>query len=154
MSPMIYLAPLQGITDRIESFLEKTMPVLKPKLSIKLRTGLKSSNEALHLIPLFNRFDLDELIIHPRTAVQMYEGDVDLDMFERCLNLSRHGVVYNGDIYSTEDFNVLSGRFRQINSWMIGRGLIANPFLAEEIKFDTKKARHEKVQKYVHRYRK
>jgi tRNA-dihydrouridine synthase len=131
--------------DRIESFLEKTMPVLKPKLSIKLRTGLKSSDEALRLIPLFNRFDLDELIIHPRTAAQMYSGSVDLEMFEKCLNLTKHRVVYNGDIYSMEDFNALSGRFRQINSWMIGRGLIGNPFLAEEIKFDIKKARHEKV---------
>ncbi|MBP1710702.1 MAG: tRNA-dihydrouridine synthase [Deltaproteobacteria bacterium] len=131
--------------DRIESFLGKTMPVLKPKLSIKLRTGLKHSDEALHLIPLFNRFDLDELIIHPRTAVQMYEGDVDLDMFERCLNLSEHGVVYNGDIYSIDDFNALAGRFPQVKSWMIGRGLIGNPFLAENIKFNTEKTRNEKI---------
>lgn len=132
--------------DRIESFLEKTIPVLKPKLSIKLRTGLKCSDEALSLIPIFNRFDLDELIIHPRTAAQMYSGSVDLEMFERCLNLSKHRVVYNGDIYSMDNFNALSNRFQQVKTWMIGRGLIGNPILAEEIKFDTQKARHEKVQ--------
>lgn len=132
--------------DKIESFLDKTMPVLKPKLSIKLRTGLKCSEDVLCLIPIFNRFDLDELIIHPRTAVQMYAGSVDLEMFENCLNLSKHRVVYNGDIYSMEDFHTIFGRFQQVKSWMIGRGLIGNPFLAEEIKFDTKKTSHEKVQ--------
>lgn len=131
--------------DRIESFLEKTMPVLKPKLSIKLRTGFRYSDEALSLIPLFNRFDLDELIIHPRTALQMYEGDVDLDIFERCLHLSRHRVAYNGDINTIEDFNTLSARFPQIKSWMIGRGLIGNPFLAKKIKFNSEKTRHEKI---------
>ena len=130
--------------DRIESFLEKTIPVLKPKLSLKLRTGLKCSDEALRLIPIFNRFDLDDLIIHPRTAAQMYGGDVDLEMFERCLNLSKHRVVYNGDIYSMEDFNTLASRFQQVKTWMIGRGLIGNPFLAEEIKFGTKKTHHKK----------
>src|SRR5690606_1418780 len=132
--------------DRIESFLEKTIPVLKPKLSLKLRTGLKCSDEALRLIPIFNRFDLDDLIIHPRTAAQMYGGDVDLEMFERCLNLSKHRVVYNADIYSMEKFNTLASLFQQVKTWMIGRGLIGNPFLAEEIKSDIKKTRHEKVQ--------
>jgi tRNA-dihydrouridine synthase B len=131
--------------DRIESFLEKTMPTLKPKLSIKLRIGLKYPDEVLQLIPIFNRFELEELIIHPRTGTQMYEGEVDLDMFEQCLNLSKHRVVYNGNIDSLEKFEILSKRFGSIDRWMIGRGLIANPFLAEKIKFNTEKLFHEKI---------
>jgi len=120
--------------DRIESFLEKAMPAIKPKLSIKLRLGLKYPDEVLELIPIFNRFPLEELIIHPRTGVQMYEGEVDLDMFEQCLNLTKHRVVYNGDIDSFEKYKMLSLRFGSIKRWMIGRGLIGNPFLAEKIK--------------------
>jgi len=130
---------------RIESFLEKTMPALKPKLSIKLRIGLKYPDEVLQLIPIFNQYPLEELIIHPRTGVQMYEGKVDLDMFEQCLNLTKHRVVYNGDIDSFEKFEMLSLRFGSIKRWMIGRGLIGNPFLAEKIKFNTEKPYDEKI---------
>jgi len=130
---------------RVESFLEKAMPAIKPKLSIKLRIGLTYPDEVLQLIPIFNRFQLEELIIHPRTGVQMYGGEVDLDIFEQCLGLSKHRVVYNGDIDSLEKLEMLSNRFGSVDRWMIGRGLLANPFLADEIKFHTEKPYGEKI---------
>ena len=77
--------------------------------------------------------------------MQMYEGDVDLDMFEQCLVLSKHRIVYNGDIDSVEKLEMLSLRFGSIERWMIGRGLLANPFLAEKIKFHTEKSYDEKI---------
>jgi tRNA-dihydrouridine synthase len=131
--------------DRVESFLEKTIPAIKSKLSIKLRIGLKYPDEVLQLIPIFNQYPIEELIIHPRTGVQMYEGKVDLDMFEQCLDLTKHRVVYNGDIDSSEKLEMLSKRFGSIDRWMIGRGLLANPFLVEKIKFHTEKPYDEKI---------
>jgi tRNA-dihydrouridine synthase B len=131
--------------DRVESFLEKAMPAIKLKLSIKLRIGFKYPDEVLELIPIFNRFPLEELIIHPRTGVQMYEGDVDLDIFGQCLNLSKHRVVYNGDIDSLEKLEMLAQRFGSVERWMIGRGLLRDPFLAENIKFNTEKPYAEKI---------
>jgi tRNA-dihydrouridine synthase len=131
--------------ERVEAFLEKTVPVLKPKLSIKLRIGLKYPDEVLQLIPIFDQYPLEELIIHPRTGVQMYEGEVDLDIFEQCLNLAKHRIVYNGDIDSFKKYEMLSQRFRSVDRWMIGRSLIGNPFLAEKIKFHTEKPYHEKI---------
>ena len=130
---------------KIESFLEKAMSAIKPKLSIKLRIGLRYPDEVLQLIPIFNRFPLEELIIHPRTGAQMYEGEVDLDIFEQCLCLSNHRVVYNGDIDSFEKLEMLSKRFGSVERWMIGRGLLGNPFLAEKIKFNTEKPYDEKI---------
>jgi tRNA-dihydrouridine synthase B len=130
---------------KIESFLETIRPAIKPKLSVKLRIGLKYPDEILQLIPIFNRFPLEELIIHPRTGVQMYTGKVDLDMFEQCLGLSQHRVVYNGDIDSLEKYEMLAKRFGSIDRWMIGRGLIGDPFLAEKIKFHTEKPYGEKI---------
>jgi tRNA-dihydrouridine synthase len=133
---------------KVESFLEKTMPALKSKLSIKLRIGLKYPDEVLQIMPIFNRFQLEELIIHPRTGEQMYEGEVDLDIFEQCLGLSKHRVVYNGDIDSLEKLEILSKRFGSVDRWMIGRGLIGNPFLAEKIKFNTEKPYHNLFYEY------
>jgi len=130
---------------RVESFLEKTFSSLKSKLSIKLRLGLEYPDEILQLIPIFNRYPVEELIIHPRTGRQMYEGEVDLDMFGRGLDLSQHRVVYNGDIDSEEKYGMLAKRFARVDRWMIGRGLLRDPFLAEKIKFNTGKTYPEKV---------
>jgi len=130
---------------RVEAFMEKALPALKPALSIKLRLGLTCPDEVLELIPIFNRFPLTELIIHPRTGVQMYEGEVNLDVFGQCLTLSQHRIVYNGDIDSFEKYDLLAKRFGSVDRWMIGRGLIGDPFLAEKIKFNTEKPCHEKI---------
>ncbi|HPK53212.1 MAG TPA: tRNA-dihydrouridine synthase family protein, partial [Smithellaceae bacterium] len=131
--------------DRVESFLEKVMPAVNPKLSIKLRIGFKDPADVLQLLPVFNNYPLEELIIHPRTGLQMYKGTVDLAMFTQCLQLSRHRVVYNGDIDSAEKFAALANQFEVVDRWMIGRGLIGNPFLAEEIKSRMQKPYAEKV---------
>ncbi len=130
---------------KVESFLKKTFASLKPKLSIKLRIGMEYPDEVLKLIPIFNRFPVEELIIHPRTGRQLYEGEVDLDMFGQCLDASKHRIVYNGDIDSAEKYLMLAKRFVRVDRWMIGRGLLRNPFLAEQIKFNTGKTYLEKV---------
>jgi tRNA-dihydrouridine synthase len=44
----------------------------------------------------------------------------------------RHPVVYNGDIFSVQDFVRIRDRFPDCERVMLGRGLIANPALARE----------------------
>ena len=122
--------------DIIESFLEKTLSAIPNTLSIKTRLGYNNENEIFLIIPIFNRYPLEEIIIHPRTGIQMYEGTPDLDTFEKCLLQSAHPVVYNGDITDLDTFRTLSGRFENINRWMIGRGALTNPFLPATIKND------------------
>jgi tRNA-dihydrouridine synthase len=120
--------------DRIDAFLEKVIPVIPGELSIKARLGRYSDEEIFRLIPVFNRYPLKEVIIHPRTGVQMYDGRPDIDVFGRCLDRLRHPVVYNGDINCLEDFSRLSNRFPTLDRWMIGRGALINPFLPAIIK--------------------
>ena len=131
---------------RIEEFLDKTIPSVKVRISVKLRTGLDYPDEILALVPIFNRYPLTELIIHPRTGRQMYRGDVDLEIFSRCLDLSTHETVYNGDIDSTEKFYRLSKRFPSVSRWMIGRGLLQDPFLAEKIVSGHSRSAAEKLE--------
>jgi len=121
-------------TDKIEAFLEETIPSLKGILSIKIRLGWQSRQEIFRLLPLLNRYPLEEVIIHPRTGAQGYEGDVDLEAFEKCRSIIECPVVYNGDIRTDEDFRKLSQRFDGLGRWMIGRGFLANPFLPLIIK--------------------
>ena len=42
--------------------------------------------------------------------------------------------IYNGDLKTLDDYSRLSERFPSVKGWMIGRGLLMNPFLAMEIK--------------------
>ncbi len=123
--------------DTIEAFLERVLAVIPNQLSVKLRLGRQDCSEIDALVPIFNRFPLKGLIIHPRTGEQMYTGHPDLGAFGRCLASSRHPVIYNGDITSAEDFNMLQKRFPGADGWMIGRGAIYDPFLPGCIKAET-----------------
>jgi tRNA-dihydrouridine synthase B len=80
-----------------------------------------------------NRYPLESIVIHPRTGIQMYKGAPDLDTFSACTDLLAADVVYNGDIFQLDDFRALSSRFPGIRRWMLGRGVLGNPMLPEEI---------------------
>ncbi len=121
-------------TDRIRAFLDHACAGLRGRMSIKLRLGWQSNDDIFVLLPLFNQYPLASVIIHPRTGVQRYGGRVDLDAFGRCLAICAHPVVYNGDICTPSDFAMLASRFKEISGWMIGRGAVADPFLASAIK--------------------
>ncbi len=118
----------------VEEFLDKTIPALPGGLSIKMRLGRNQAGEIDQLLPVLERYPIREIIIHPRTGRQMYTGRPDLDRFERCLGMTRHRVVYNGDITDLEGFAALRQRFPQVDCWMIGRGALADPFLPAAIK--------------------
>ena len=48
-----------------------------------------------------------------------------------------HKLYYNGDITTVSGFKKMQEMFPSIDHWMIGRGLIADPFLPNMIKANT-----------------
>ncbi len=125
---------LMPYPETISRFLERVVPELGGGLSIKLRLGRYDARELETLWPIFNRYPLTEVIIHPRLGKQLYSGSVDLEAFAQALTQTRHRICYNGDIRTVEEFQGLARRFPEIDTWMIGRGLLMNPFLAAEIR--------------------
>ncbi len=119
--------------EKIVAFLEHVMPRLKTRLSLKIRLGYHDHKESLTLLPLLDRYPLSEIIIHARLGKQLYRGTTYPDSFMLCQEVSAHRLVYNGDINTPSDYEELK---KSINAerWMIGRGLVANPFLPSEIK--------------------
>ena len=113
---------------------EKTCSEGKLRFSIKTRIGLRTAENAAELLKIYNRYPLCELIVHPRTQTDLYKGTPDLETFEMILEDSAHPVVYNGDIFTAGDYTELITRFPECPAVMIGRGLIANPALAREIR--------------------
>lgn len=118
----------------IERFLEVVCAGVTIDISIKLRLGLTDKSDILKVIPILNGFPLKKIIIHPRVGSQMYGGQVDLDAFAEATALSRHQVMYNGDIKNAETFVTLQKRFPSVTEWMIGRWGMYNPFLFSQIK--------------------
>lgn len=120
--------------EAVAAFLDQALPLMSGRLSIKMRLGRYHPDEIEALLPLLNRYPLDSIVIHPRTGTQMYTGRPDLDAFARCLALTSHRVIYNGDIVSRDVFEKLRDRFPRIGSWMIGRGILSDPMLPMLIK--------------------
>jgi len=120
--------------DAITHILDRVVPKLKPKLSIKMRLGYEDHRESLVLLPRLEHYPLASITIHARLGVQLYGGSVNLDHFDQCRALTTHRLIYNGDLVSRDTFLEFAGRFAAIDGWMIGRGLLMNPFLPAEIK--------------------
>ena len=119
----------------LAAMLEAGCETLGPgHLSLKVRLGLDDATLLPKRLPLIQSFPLRELCVHPRTAKQMYTGAVDLDAFARVAEACTLPLVYNGDIRAPADLPRLAARFPNVDRWMIGRGLVANPFLAESIR--------------------
>jgi len=120
-------AKIDHVLDRVHSETDVV-------LSMKMRMGYHDCNEILSVFPVLDKYPIKNIGIHARIGKQLYVGGVDLDGFERCIGATKHKLYYNGDITSVSFFNELQDRFPTIDHWMIGRGLIADPFLPNMIK--------------------
>lgn len=127
-------AGLLPFPDKIKSLLSGFFETTDLKLSVKLRAGLVSPKETEQIIPVLNQFPLTEIIVHPRIAKQLYSGETDSPLFQWVSQNCTHPVVYNGDIFSVAAFSEKRGLFPGTTTWMLGRGVLMNPFLPAEIK--------------------
>lgn len=122
--------------DETDEYLEAVFEAAQDKIhvSVKTRIGMYDTDNMAQLIEVFNRYPVSELTVHPRLGKQLYKGNADLDAFEFFYENSRCPVVYNGDIRSVADAEMIENRFPKISALMIGRGLLTDPALAREIK--------------------
>ncbi len=120
--------------EDVRGILDKVMPEIPVKLSVKARLGYESPDEIFSLLPVFNDYNISELTVHARTARQMYKGDVILDKFRELISGSKIPLGYNGDIYTVKDYQKFTAEFTGIDIIMLGRGLLVDPFLPGIIK--------------------
>jgi len=106
-------------------------------VSMKMRMGYEHAEEILDAFPILDAYPLKNIAIHARIGKQLYKGPVNLDAFEKCISSTKHKLYYNGDITSVAAYKAIEKRFPNIDHFMIGRGLIADPFLPSMIKNDT-----------------
>ena len=136
--------------DKVGTMLERVFEEIDIKFSVKCRLGYFDPKEIDAILPIFNKFPISELIIHPRIGKQLYKGEADVERFKALIPYINAPLVYNGDIVSEESFNRISNAVQPVNQFMLGRGILANPFLAEQIKND-KASTHDKTER-LHNY--
>jgi tRNA-dihydrouridine synthase len=123
--------------DKINNILDKVHNESDILVSMKMRMGYDTPEEILDVLPILDNYPLKNIAIHARIGKQLYKGGTNLEAFQKCLDISKHKMYYNGDITSVAAFKKLQERFASIDHWMIGRGLIADPFLPSMIKNNT-----------------
>ena len=111
----------------LDKFLEEIFAASSLPISVKTRLGLEKSEEFSAILEVLNQYPIKELTIHPRVRKQFYDGTVDMDMFDYAVKNSRNPLCYNGDILSLEQAKLLQEKYPEVQSVMIGRGLIADP---------------------------
>lgn len=125
--------------EELQAFLEEIFadePMVRGEIeiSVKTRCGKDSSEEWPRLLEIYNQYPIRELILHPRVQTDMYKNRPNLEVVERTVAEGTNPLVYNGDLFSEEEFQRFSSRFPRIDTVMIGRGFLRNPGLAEELK--------------------
>lgn len=120
-----YPAEVEALLRTAEEFPELAF-------SVKMRLGWEEAGECMRLIPVLNELPLTHIALHPRVGVQQYRGTVDREGFARFYEACKHPLVYNGDLLSLEDIRAVVERFPRLQGVMLGRGLLAAPWLAAE----------------------
>lgn len=124
-------AGLLAEPEVLDRFLYEIFESYAGKISIKTRIGMEDENEWQDILAVYEKYPLEELIIHPRVRKDFYKGNPRLDAFSYAMEESGHRLCYNGDICSAEDLQDRKERFPDLDRVMLGRGLLCNPFLIE-----------------------
>lgn len=119
--------------DALEQFLEEVYSKLNIRLSLKTRLGMEDEEEFEHLLDIYNKFPVSELIIHPRVQTDYYKNTPRMESFLNALEKSKNPVVYNGDIFNKEKYQQVMKQM-DVSGVMLGRGVLANPALFGEIR--------------------
>ena len=129
--------------EELERFLDTVFEKCDMKISVKTRLGMKDASEFSELMKVYNKFPMEELIIHPRVQKDFYKNTPNLSAFAEAFAQSKNPVCYNGDIFCVEDYRRIREKFPELGAVMTGRGVLADPALARELRGGEKLTKSE-----------
>lgn len=120
--------------DELDRFLDAVFEqVADVEISIKTRIGKDSPEEFGRILEIYNQYPVKELIVHPRVQKDFYKNKPNLEVFRKTCADSKNLLCYNGDIFTIQDYERFIEMFPEIETMMLGRGLLMNPGLARTI---------------------
>ena len=123
-----------GTPRELEDFLDEVFEKCPLEISIKTRIGMDYMDEWAPLLKIYQKFPMKELIIHPRLQKEGYKGTPHLEAFAEAVEALQCPLCYNGDITSPESLTQILTKLPSIDTVMIGRGILQNPGLLQELK--------------------
>lgn len=121
---------LLTVPDELDRFLAEIFDKCPLKISIKTRIGISDESEWEPILKIYEKYPLEELIIHTRLQKDFYKLPARPHTFSVAHRLGVP-LCYNGDITSPDAQQAVLDIDPQIDRFMLGRGLIANPELIE-----------------------
>lgn len=119
--------------EELQRFLEEIFAKSQLDISIKTRIGMESVNEWAGLLEIYNQYPIKELIVHARVRSDFYKEKTRKEAYVYAMENSKNPLCYNGDIFTVQNYCELKNIAADVENVMLGRGLIANPFLAEDL---------------------
>lgn len=118
--------------QELMEFLDRIFSACPLEISIKTRLGMEEPEDFVDILTLFNRYPIKELILHPRVRADFYKKPVRMEWFRYAMAESRCPVSLSGGIAVKGDFDRLMSGDSAPDAVMLGRGLVADPSLAEK----------------------
>lgn len=113
----------------LDHFLHEIFSETHLKISIKTRIGKEKPEEFTRLLEIYNKYPLEELIIHPRVQADYYKNVPRRNVYQEASEKSRNPLCYNGDLFTEEQIQDFEEMFPQTERVMLGRGILVNPGL-------------------------
>jgi len=118
---------------KIKEIAEAVNSAVDNPISCKLRLGItKSSINIIKIAQICEQAGAQMLSIHARTQKQGYTGTADWNWIKKVKKIVSILVAGNGDVRTVEDY-VRIKKETGCDLVMIGRGVIGNPYLFQQI---------------------
>ena len=120
--------------DELDTFLSEVYEKCPMKISIKTRIGLEDEKEWEKILSIYEKYPMEELIIHPRLRSDFYKGPIRMEAFREAVERIKVPICYNGELNSVADVEKIKEAFPQIDRIMLGRGVLRKPDLILQIR--------------------
>ncbi len=138
--------------EMVEAVVREVADQTTCRFSIKMRLGLKRPQESFQILERLQGYPLDFVAVHPRLGVQEYEGVPDLTAFQQLQNAFHYHFVYSGDIVDLLSYHHIQSYFNVVDCCLLGRGILRNIFLAEELQSGKTLPREVRFRRFQHFY--
>lgn len=119
-------------TELLNRFLDEIFSKTDMGISIKTRIGFSDAAEWEDIFQIYERYPIEELIVHPRVREDFYKNEPNREAFSRIYERTGKKLVYNGNLFSAEAICNCEKSYPKLTGLMLGRGLIVCPALLEE----------------------
>lgn len=121
--------------DKVKLIVSEVVKAVKKPVTVKIRMGFDfDSINYLEIGKIIEEAGASAIVLHGRTRSQFYEGQADWQCIKELKEHVNIPVIGNGDIKSVDDA-IKMIEMTNCDGIMIGRGLLGNPWLAQEIEY-------------------